>query len=68
MIGQLSPFIQHSVQNLLLERIHEDTQNGESIQFCSMAKRFAFEIGSKFVYGPLINDEEREYTFDVCYI
>jgi len=51
--------------SLLLERIHEQTQNGESIQFCSMAKRFAFEIGSKFVYGPLLNDEEREYTFDI---
>merc|ERR1712217_604089 len=61
----LSPFIQHSVQNLLMERIHEATQKGESVQFCSMAKRLAFEIGSKFVYGPLLDEEERENTFDI---
>jgi len=65
MIGRLSPFIQHSVQNLLLEYISSKTKEGESVQFCTAAKRFAFEVGSKFVYGPLLNNQEREYAFDI---
>jgi len=28
-----------------------------------LAKQFAFEIGAKFVFGPLLNDEEMESTF-----
>lgn len=42
------------------------TANGNFVQFCPMAKRFAFEIGSKFVFGALLNDDERQYTFEVC--
>merc|ERR1712083_188335 len=63
MIGTLAPFIQESVQSLLLDRIRQETEKGHSVQSCRMAKRFAFEIGSKFVYGPLLNEEEREQTF-----
>jgi len=65
MIGQLAPFVQRSAQNLLLDRMHEESQNGDSLQFCPMAKRFAFEIGSHLIYGPLLNDEEREHVFKI---
>jgi len=33
------------------------------VQFCPLAKRFAFEIGAKFVFGPLLDDEERKHAF-----
>jgi len=62
-VGRFAPFIQHSAQRLLLDRIHEESEKGEFVQFCPTAKQFAYDIGSKFVYGPLLNEEERDYTF-----
>merc|ERR1719242_220758 len=64
MMGQLAPFVQRSAQKLLLERIHRESENGESVQFCGMAKRFAFEIGSHLIYGPLLDDGERDHIFN----
>jgi len=63
MMGKLAPFVQHSAQNLVLDRVHRESQKGEYLAFCPMAKRFAFEIGSHLIYGPLLNDEEREHVY-----
>jgi len=63
MIGTFAPFVQRSAQNIVLDGIRRETEHGDAVQFCPLAKRFAFEIGAKFVFGPLLNDEEREYMF-----
>ena len=66
LIGTFAPFVQRSAQNIVLDGIRRETEHGDAVQFCPLAKRFAFEIGAKFVFGPLLNDEEREYMFTVC--
>ncbi len=66
MVGRFTPFVQSSAQSLLLDEVHRDTADGDAVQFCPLAKRFAFEIGAKFVFGPLLNDEERKHAFTVC--
>lgn len=65
MLDELTPFIQESAQKLVLERIYEASQRGESIPFCQVAKRFVFEIASKYIFGPLLDDSEREHVFEV---
>ena len=65
LVDTFTPFIQRSATNILLNGIHKATEHGDAVQFCPLAKRFAFEIGSKFVYGPLLNDKEREQAFPV---
>ena len=66
MIATFAPFVQQSAQSIVLDGIRRETEHGDAVQFCSTAKRFAFEIGAKFVFGPLLNDVERDYTFPVC--
>jgi cytochrome P450 len=63
MVGRFSPFVQSSAQSLLLDEVHRDTADGDAVQFCPLAKRFAFEISAKFVFGPLLDDEERKHAF-----
>merc|ERR1719192_1382817 len=64
MMGKLAPFVQRSAQNLVLDRIQKESEN-ESVRLCPMAKRFAFEIGANLIYGPLLNEEKREQSFDL---
>jgi len=64
-VGKFASFIQDSAQNLLLEHVHEESQKGKFVQICPTAKHFAYDIGSRFVYGPLLNAEEREHTFQI---
>jgi len=63
MLDELTPFIQHCAQHIVLEHIAKETEHGESVPFCSVAKRFAFEIASKYIYGPLLDDAERDRVF-----
>ena len=66
MIEQYTPFIQSSAQSTLLEAIANESQSrNDSIYFCDVAKKFAYDIGIKFVYGPLLSDEERNELFPV---
>ena len=66
-IDQYTPFIQKSAGDIVLKGISNTSQeSGEFVYFCQEAKRFAFEIGIKFVMGPLINTEERAHLFSVC--
>merc|ERR1712038_2007014 len=64
MMGQLAPFVQRSAQNLVLDQIHKES-SAEFVRFCPTAKRFAFEVGSNLIYGPLLNDEDRQHIFSM---
>merc|ERR1719499_3049937 len=65
MMAKLAPFVQHSAQNMVLDRIHKESQKGGYLAMCSTAKRFAFEIGVHLIYGPLLNDEEKEHLYSL---
>ena len=68
-IDQYTPFIQQAATEIVLEGLsNKSHQTGESIYFCSAAKRFAFEIGATFVCGPLVDQKERDEIFEVCTI
>ena len=55
-VDQYAPFIQKTANNILLSGIAEQSQKtGQYIYFCTLAKRFAFEIGMKFIMGPLLD-------------
>ncbi len=66
LIDQYTPFIQQSAQNIVLKNIENVSQNtGEYTYLCDLAKRYTFESSIKFIYGPLLNDEEIENCFKV---
>jgi len=65
-IDQYTPFIQKAASDIVLQGISNTSkESGEYVYFCQEAKRFAFEIGIKFVMGPLINAEERDHLFSI---
>jgi len=65
-IDQYAPFIQETASSILLDGIHrENVRTGEYVHFLWEAKRFAFMIGIKFVYGPLLSEEEKWTTFPI---
>ena len=66
-VDQYTPFIQQSANDIVLSGIAEQSQkSGKHISLCEWAKKFAFEIGVKFVMGPLLNTNERNEAFPVC--
>ena len=65
-IDQYTPFIQRAAESILLEGIYRENQRtGDYVHFLWEAKRFAFVIGIKFVYGPLLSDGERDSIFPI---
>ena len=65
-IDQYTPFIQKCANDIMLSGIADITQKtGKSTYFCRLSKRFAYEIGTKFVYGSLLNPQERNDMFEV---
>ena len=66
-IDQYTPFIQKAATDIVLQGLaNKCEESGESIYFCQEAKKFAFQIGIKFVCGPLISEPERAEIFPVC--
>lgn len=63
MIDVFAPFIQECAQNMMLENISKECADGQSVSFNPLARRFAFEIGMHFIFGPLLTKEERDYLF-----
>ena len=67
-VDQYTPFIQQSANDIILSGIADITQKtGKSTYFCELSKQFAYEIGIKFVYGPLLSPQERANVFEVWY-
>merc|ERR1712217_318839 len=64
MVAQLSPFVQRSAQNLALDRIYKECSI-ESVDLYPMVKRFTFEVAANLIYGPMLDDKEREYFCDI---
>ena len=65
-IDQYTPFIQQTANEIVLSGIADITQiNDKSVYFCQFAKQFTFEIGAKFVIGPLLSAQERKSLFEV---
>merc|ERR1712217_564326 len=64
MVAQLSPFVQRSAQNLALDRIYKECSI-ESVDLYPMVKRFTFEVAANLIYGPMLDDKEREYFHDI---
>ena len=68
-VDQYTPFIQKCANDIMLSRIADITQKtGKSTYFCGLSKRFAYEIGIKFTYGPLLNPQERNDIFEVQFL
>ena len=66
-INQLSSCIQESAENVLLRGIYDEHEtNNDYIYFTNKAKKFAFEVGIKYVLGPLVKDDEIDSLYDVC--
>jgi len=66
MLDTYIPSIQRSAEDVVLQGIAAATQQtGEAVQFNPLAKRFAYDIASGFVWGPLINDLERPVTYEL---
>jgi len=66
MLDLYIPSIQRSVQDVVLKGMFDESQaSGEAVHFNPMAKRFAYDIGSNFVWGPLISDEERPLSYEL---
>merc|ERR1719402_664258 len=63
MIDEFAPFIQNAATNMMLENISKECSDGKSVSFNPLARRFAFEIGMQFIFGPLLDKEERDYLF-----
>jgi len=63
MIDEFAPFIQDAATNMMLENISKECAEGKSVSFNPLARRFAFEIGMQFIFGPLLSKEERDYLF-----
>jgi len=63
MIDEFAPFIQDAATNMMLENISKECADGKSVSFNPLARRFAFEIGMQFIFGPLLDKEERDYLF-----
>jgi len=63
MIDVFAPFIQRSAQNMMLENIARECADGQSVSFNPLARRFAFEIGMQFIFGPLLSKNDRDYLF-----
>merc|ERR1712156_1320994 len=63
MIDEFAPFIQDAATNMMLENISKECGDGKSVSFNPLARRFAFEIGMQFIFGPLLDKEERDYLF-----
>lgn len=64
MIDEFAPFIQDAATNMMLENISKECGDGKSVSFNPLARRFAFEIGMQFIFGPLLDKEDRDYLFD----
>merc|ERR1719189_246942 len=65
MIDEFAPFIQESATNMMLENVSKKCAEGQSVSFNPLARRFAFEIGMQFIFGPLLDKEERDYLFNL---
>jgi len=66
MLDAYIPSIQRSADEVVLQGIaSEAQQTGEAVQFNPSAKRFAYNIASDFVWGPLINELERPVTYEL---
>merc|ERR1719333_518688 len=63
MIDEFAPLIQDAATNMMLENISKECGDGKSVSFNPLARRFAFEIGMQFIFGPLLDKEERDYLF-----
>ena len=67
MLDAYIPSMQRSAENVVLQGIvSESQQTGEAVQFNPAAKRFAYDIASGFIWGPLINELELPVTYKVC--
>jgi hypothetical protein len=57
MLDAFIPRIQRSADEVVLQGIvNESQQSDEAIQFNPSAKRFAFNVASEFIWGPLLNE------------
>lgn len=65
-VDQYTPFIQKSANDVVLSGIAEESaKTGDYVYFCELAKKFAFQIGIKFMLGPLLNSKEIDELFEV---
>ena len=65
-VDRLTPFIQQTANEILLNGIaSQSNESGESLYFAPLVKRFAFEIGTKFVMGPMMDPKEIKDLFQV---
>ena len=65
-VDQYTPFIKKAANDIVLSNIAKESQStGKAVYFCELAKRFAYEIGIKFTFGPLLSPQERADIFEV---
>lgn len=60
------PFIQESAEKNILNVIHDEAlQKGEAVHLNPLAKRFAYDVGSSFVWGPLLDEHDKPRSYEL---
>ena len=58
-VSRFAADIQRFAQNGILKAMHEESQRtGDSVYVNGKTKDFAFSVAAKFIFGPLVNDED----------
>jgi len=66
MLDHYIPSIERSIRDVVLQGMYDESQaSGEFVHFNPSAKRFAYDIASGFVWGPLISDDERPTSYEM---